>query len=91
MNFMQNLHSIPTEFKPFKLQHNCHKEQCVHCCPGSAELNSLLMDDDVHIDLTGALKRQNFHYWSIENSYTLHWQPLYRGKSLCGMLSHLLG
>jgi hypothetical protein len=43
-------------------------------------VNNLLMSDEAHFHLTGAINRQNFRYWSMENLRELHQRPLHISK-----------
>jgi hypothetical protein len=43
-------------------------------------VNNLLMKDEIHFHLTGAMNEQNFRYWSMENPQELHQQPLHSSK-----------
>ena len=48
---------------------------------------TLIVSDEVHFHLNGAVYKQNFRYWALENSRELHQRPLYSPKVTvwCGL------
>jgi len=42
--------------------------------------NKLLMSDEAHLHLHGAVNKQNFRYWSAANPHELHKRPTYDPK-----------
>ena len=78
-----------SDLHPYKLQivhalSNRDREICLQICRMFVEMsnlpNKLLMSDEAHLHLHGAVNKQNFRDWSAANLHELHQRPSYDPK-----------